>query len=84
MIRRILLGIGGVACLAIGLAVLLYALVARGFGATGWQPVVIAAVGISAAGAMIIGRAAQSRWSRPVALGVLALAGIVVMILLVR
>jgi hypothetical protein len=84
VIRRILVGISGVACLALGVVLVLYALLARGFGGTGWEPVVIGGVGISAVGVIIIGRAAQSRWSRPVALGVVALAGIVAILLLTR
>ena len=82
--RRILIAIGGVACLALGVVLVLYALVARGFGGSGWEPVVIVGVGLSAVGVLIIGRAARSRWSRPVALGVLPLAGVVLILLLTR
>ena len=84
MIRRGLVGIGGVACLGLGVLLVLYALIGRGFGGTGWEPVVIVGVAISAVGVLTIGRAAQSRWSRPVALGVVALAGIVALLLLTR
>jgi len=82
--RRTLVGIAGVACIALGVVLVLYALVARGFGGTGWEPVVIVGVGISAVGVLIIGRAARAGSSRPVALGVLTLAGVVVILLITR